>query len=216
MIVRPMVRCLHDSAIATVKTVKEGWVEEDSTLAARVSNGDADAEEALVVRFRGRVLALARARGCDTETAADIAQETLLSVLCALRGRKLRDNNLLPRFVAGTARNLVNNHFRARHGSLRPADKPAPPEWDASRWLIAAEDAALVRRALEQVPPDDRRLLGLIFDRELCTSAIAEELGTTTEAVRQRKHRAIERLRRAIEELSHPALQRHNESDGLR
>jgi RNA polymerase sigma-70 factor (ECF subfamily) len=197
-----------------VKTAIGGWAEDDCALALRVSEGDADAEEVFVARFRGRVLAMAKARGCDADAASDITQETLLGVLVALRAGKLRDSRLLPRFVAGTARNLIHNHFRTKRRI--PAHEPdSAPQRDAASDLIAAEDAAWVRQGLAQLQPDDRRLLELIFDHDLSTSAIAEQLRTSTDVVRQRKHRALDRLRGALGELSQSTPARHREIDGL-
>jgi RNA polymerase sigma factor (sigma-70 family) len=199
-----------------VKATSEDVVGDDLTLASRVRGGDSEAEEQFVVQYRRRVLAMTRARGCDAETASDITQETLLSVLCALRAGRLLDDTLLPRFVAGTARNLILNHYRAARVSARRPVEPAPVVPETAQELMAAEDAAFVRRGLAQLSEDDRRLLELFFDKELGTAAIAERLGTTKEAVRQRKHRALDRLRRALEHLSRQAPPRHRQIDGLR
>jgi RNA polymerase sigma-70 factor (ECF subfamily) len=181
-----------------------------------MASADPVAEEAFATQFRGRILALARARGCDSETAKDITHETLLSVLCALRNGRLRDHRLLARFVAGTARNLVNNHFRLRRSDVPHDLAPPATQPDAPGELIAAENAALVRQALEQLRQDDRQLMQMIFEQDLTTAVIARQLGTTVDAIRQRKHRALERLREALEEMSRVTPQRHRETDGLR
>ncbi len=116
-------------------TAKTAPADGDCSLAARIRSGDAAAEEEFVLRFRGRVLALTRARGCDADTADDIVQETLLGVLCALRVGGLRDEQRLPQFVAGTARNLVHNYYRVKSRPLEGDVDRSQIRWDTAQEL---------------------------------------------------------------------------------
>ncbi len=60
--------------------------------------------------------------------------------------------------------------------------------------LISAERQADVRKALEQLEPDERRLLELTYGEDLGSEEIGRRLGVTAGAVRVRRHRAIRRL----------------------
>ncbi|MDQ3213333.1 MAG: hypothetical protein M3Q85_11715, partial [Acidobacteriota bacterium] len=85
---------------------------EPVTLADRIRAGDPAAEDELVRSFSQRlfVMALVRTR----EAARDLRQDVLIAALDALRKGQLRERDKLEAFVYGTARNVINNHLRAR------------------------------------------------------------------------------------------------------
>src|SRR6187397_214164 len=72
---------------------------EQRSLVDRVRQGDSVAEEVIVLRFDRRIRALAVNRTRDREVARDLAQETLIQVLSALRGGQLRDAEKLGAFI---------------------------------------------------------------------------------------------------------------------
>src|SRR5206468_100756 len=87
---------------------------ESISLVERLSGGDQTAEEELVNAFEQRVFVMTLSRTRDRETARELCQDVMMSLLKALRGGQLKNAESLPAFVYGIARNLVNNHFRAR------------------------------------------------------------------------------------------------------
>ena len=68
--------------------------------------------------------------------------------------------------------------------------------------LILEEQRVQVRQALERLSPGDRELLRQIYTEGETLEAIAESLGIENAAVRQRKSRALERLRQIFMGLS--------------
>ena len=135
-----------------------------------------------------------RLRG--SEAAQDIAQEAMIAVLEAVRAGKLREPEKLPAFVSGTARNLVNNHYRKEakirdlHASLpvEPAGNPGP---SAS---VDDQRRALVRDSLERLKPLDQRILLLTLTEGMNPREIAPMVGLKAEAVRTRKARVVRRI----------------------
>lgn len=95
-----------------------------TSLARRIEQGDPEAEAELVGLFHHRVRLLASVRLHGSDAALDIAQETILAVLEALRAGRLREPDRLPAFVLGIARNLVNNHCRKEARSRELLDNP--------------------------------------------------------------------------------------------
>jgi DNA-directed RNA polymerase specialized sigma24 family protein len=83
-------------------------------LVERIAAGEPAAEAELAERFDRRVRAMMAVRTRDRDAAQDLAQETLIAVLGALRQGQLREAERLPAFVHGTARNVLNNYFRRR------------------------------------------------------------------------------------------------------
>jgi RNA polymerase sigma factor (sigma-70 family) len=71
---------------------------------------------------------------------------------------------------------------------------------------VAADDArrrvrALrhrLRRACAELPPDDRRLIGLRYGRALTVQAIGQQLGTDPKPLYRRLERSLSRLRRSM------------------
>ena len=174
--------------------------EEQARLVERIRTGDRDAEGRLVEHFARaiRVMARIRARALDDE---DLTQEVLIAALSALRRGQLRDTERLPQFVAGIARNVINNRLRRARGPVHePIEEhefPAPVA-DLTHELARRERAATLRQALESLSADDRRILMLTLVGGLKPGEIAERLGLGEDVVRTRKSRAIKRLKERV------------------
>jgi RNA polymerase sigma-70 factor (ECF subfamily) len=75
------------------------------------------------------------------------------------------------------------------------ADEREPDPLD---WLLAKEQRALVRRALEQLPRRDAEMLLLKYTENWTYRQLAEHLGLSTSAVEARLHRARHAIRRQL------------------
>ena len=161
-------------------------------LARRIGQGDAaaEAELARVLHPRVRLLAHVRLRGSDT--AQDIAQETIFAVIQALRAGSIHETDRVPAYAFGVLRNLINNRRRqeARTCEL-PDDAPdRAVETAADRLDFDWERRALVRRALGRLNAVDRRILLLTLVDGMTPREIAPIVGLQPDVVRTRKCRA--------------------------
>ena len=156
------------------------------------------------MHFHPRVVAMAVVRLRDPEAAREIAQEVLLAVLVALRGGKLREPEKLPAFVSGTARNLVNNHFRSLREQPNPValDPETPSAVNLATEAELAEQRRTVRGALERIDPRDRVILLLTLVEGMNPREIAPRVGLSAENVRTRKMRAIRQVTEEVQKLS--------------
>jgi RNA polymerase sigma-70 factor (ECF subfamily) len=149
-----------------------------------------------------RLMAL-RAIG-DPEAADEVAQETLSRAVQALRAPPAN----LGAYVAGIARHVIADHFRAtqREVSLERLhpDVLRTEATDPLASLCSEGEHAQVRRALGELSADDRELLHLSYFEGLSPTEIAERMGAPAERIRQRKLRALARLRRAFDGASQP------------
>jgi RNA polymerase sigma-70 factor (ECF subfamily) len=164
-------------------------------LVAGIGAGDVAAEAEMAEQFQRRVLVMMVVRTRDQEAARDLAQETLMAVLAALRKGQLREAEKLPAFVHGIARNLLNSFFRER--GRRPAAIELSPEiasFEPPDELEGAERSRALREGLDQLEPDDRKILLLTLVDGLKPREIARRLGLSAEVVRTRKSRALKRL----------------------
>jgi len=165
-------------------------------LVRRVEQGDRAAEAEFALQFYVRVRPMASVYLRWSDAAADIAQETILAALNALRAGKIREPERLPAFVLGIARNLINNFQRKEARSREIPDDPPdrPVVADPALLRLDEEQRGLVRTALKRLKQVDRRILILTLVDGLTPREIAPVVGLTAEVVRTRKSRAVQTL----------------------
>ena len=146
-----------------------------------------------------RLMAL-RARA-DPDAADEIAQESLARAVEVLRCPERTAN--LAAYVAGIARHVIADHFRAkpRIVSIDAVDAEVLQHdgVDALTLLCTEGELARVRDALAELVEDDRHLLRLCYFEGLTPTEIAARLGMPPARIRQRKLRALLRLRVAFD-----------------
>ena len=134
----------------------------------------------------------------DWVAAEDVAQEALRRALEAMEAGRIENSAALPGFLFQTALHICLHRGRSA-GRERKALQRFGTNAEQSvegplAGLISRERRSNVRQALEQIEPDDRRLLELTYRDELSSEDIGRQLGLTAGAVRVRRHRAIRRL----------------------
>jgi RNA polymerase sigma-70 factor (ECF subfamily) len=173
-------------------------------LATLAAAGDQGALEGLLGRIRPMVVQYCRARiglgTLGTQSAEDIAQDTLMAVVGALR--RWQPDKRVMSFVYGIASNKVVDAYRAagRDRSV-PTDvvPDAPdldhgPEQSAMRGGLLAE----LRNLLDQLPEHHREILVLRVALGMTAVETAAAVGSTSGAVRVTQHRAMARLRELV------------------
>ncbi len=157
--------------------------------------------ETLLGMTRGLEIIAAR-RLDDPEDVRDAVQETLARALEAIRQERLPPGVCLGAFVYGIAGHVITDVLRQRARERRAphawyrlgANDPTPLEL-----LVRAEDRARVQRALGQLSEADRKLLTHCFVNGERVVDIAKRLSEPAERVRQRKSRALKRLRALLD-----------------
>ncbi len=163
-------------------------------LALRILAGDCGAEDELVTAYRRPVFIIAVARTRDREAASDLAQETLIAVLKALREGQLRDSAKLAAFIQGTARNIINNYLRTktRHPEVELDDTARA--FDPVDELESLERRRLLRRELESFSVTDQQILLLSLVDGHSLADVAQRVNLSHDAVRARKSRAVRKI----------------------
>ena len=158
---------------------------------------DSDLE---LLRSGIRLMAL-RALG-DPDAAEEVAQESLARALEVLRSPEKTAN--LGAYVAGIARHVIADRFRAqaRIISIDRVDSDALRDeaTDVLTALCSEGELASVRLALGELSDDDRDLLRLCYFEGLTPTEVAGRMGVPPERIRQRKLRALQRLRIAFDD----------------
>jgi len=187
----------------------------DETLVAQAANGDDSAFEVIVERYQARVFRLACRLTSETE-APDVLQETFLQVYRHLAS--FRGESQFKTWLYRIASNAALMHRRA--GSRRPLDPLDVflPRFDAEGRHLATpaelqvacradellDSRLLAEKAREMIAklPDVYRVAFVLRDlEELSTEEVANTLGVTPAAVRQRVHRARLLLRGSLSDL---------------
>ncbi len=170
----------------------------DAELVQAAAGGEEQAAEQLVHRHwetanRAAFLILG-----DRHLAEDVAQEAMLKTLGALRS--FDGTKPFGPWVYAIAVNGAIDRVRASR--VRPplaseAEQRAIHGFDASGTDLDPNLAA----ALGTLDPSDRALVVMRYVLDYRAEEIGKELGLTAEGVRTRLHRAMKRLRQAMEEV---------------
>ena len=166
----------------------------DAELVAETLGANRDAFSQIVVRYQSLICSLAYSATGSLGQSEDLAQETFITAWRRLR--LLREPAKLRAWLCGIARNRINNTLR-REGREplaasepletaheAPASEPSPPDQAISR-----EEAAILWRALERIPQLYREPLVLFYREQQSIEAVAQDLGLSEDAVKQRLSR---------------------------
>jgi RNA polymerase sigma factor (sigma-70 family) len=167
----------------------------DAELVHAARRGDKRAFVEIVARHQAMVCGVALGILGDFAASEDAAQEAFLTAWRKFHA--LREPERLRPWLAQIARNAALGHLRRTrgHDALEDAlaladDSPAPDEAAANE-----EEAALVRESLAKLPETYRLPLILFYREGQSVRAVAEALGITEDAVKQRLARGREMLR---------------------
>lgn len=174
----------------------------DAEVARRIAKRGEEApvhEAELCRRFlnRARLYGLRHLR-FDVTAAEDLAQQVMMVVIEALRAGRVKDLELIDRFMLGTCRNVAHSMRRTRQReedterrlSSELGNAVVPP------WEMV--ESRRVEECLAALAPREARVLQLLFQDGETAADVAALLGTTAGNVRVIRHRAIARLRECV------------------
>lgn len=155
------------------------------------------------------------ARGVERSDLEEILQEVSRTALAS--ADQLRDPEKafpwLYRIAVVSALQHRRREGRRRKHLERYAEQlaaePSSEATDPLAWLLAEEQRQLVREAVEHLPSRDAEILLLKYTEDWNYRELARHLGISTRAVESRLHRAREKLRRALANLTPDRTLRH-------
>jgi RNA polymerase sigma factor (sigma-70 family) len=163
----------------------------------KVAAGRAGAVDECLTRYGGLVWSLAL-RGSPTRADAEDAVQEIFIDLWRSAARFDERVAAEVTFIAMIARRrLIDRRRKLGRAvdttALTPAVDP-PASADADEIAIQ-EEAARARKQLEQLKPDERRVIELAIDRGLSSSQIADQLNMPLGTVKTNARRGMIRLR---------------------
>lgn len=211
------------SAAAVEFRLPEGFESRDTAeLVLRAQQGDADALNALFTRYHGLMTEIARRRLGPKlrrkEEPDDLAQTTFREATRDFKNYQYRGEDSLLRWLIQILQNKIRDkaEFYAaskRDSSLETAldtppdsEKPPPPHSDpqspdlsVTRQVVRDERFSLLRDALDQLSPEHRQAITLVFFQGMQLRDAGEKMGGKTEdAVRMMLRRAEGKLRELL------------------
>ena len=181
----------------------------DADLVSRLQRGDPDAFETLVRAHSGRLLAVARRFLSNEHDAQDALQDAFIRAFRAIGSFEERAqlHTWLHRIVVNSALMKLRERRRKPEESiddLLPTFQADGHQTSDSRdWSDAVlerkESARVVRAAIERLPEQYRTVLMLRDLEERDTTETAALLGTSSNVVKVRLHRARQALRTLLD-----------------
>ncbi len=166
------------------------------------SNGEEPAMRQLFKLYYPRLYYFAFQITAHETEAQDIAQEALLLLWqnrLQFAGQTLQN---IEAYLFTIARNRCYNHIRNSSSRQKKLDNLSGT-WDLAdnrlETAIIQEDIFnRIYNEIIQLPPNQARLLQLVFVEQLSTNEIAQKLQTTPNNIRNQKARAIEKLKTVL------------------
>ncbi len=170
---------------------------QDELLVIRCQDGEPDALDELIVRWKVRLHAHAWSLTRDAEAAADASQEAWLAIARGIR--RLSDPAYFGpwayRIVTHKCADWTRAQQRRRSHVKRALDEPpARPEPEPHH-----DDAACLRDALCRIQPDTRAILSMHYLGQMNENQIAMALDIPVGTVKSRLYHAREALKAAFE-----------------
>jgi len=174
-------------------------MEQTGDLVRAAAAGDQRSWDALVERFSGLLWAVARAHRLREADAADVVQTTWLNLVQHLGS--IREPEHVGAWLATTARreclralNRDHRHVLTDDEAGLQAHEPALPTPEDE--VLEAERLALLRAALEELPPRCQQLLRVLTaDPAPTYEQVSAALGMPVGSIGPTRARCLERLR---------------------
>ena len=170
---------------------------EDRFLIWRFNTGDVDALRRIYQRYRGDLLAVARALLTDVTAAEDVLHDVFV-LFAAQAGRfKLRGSlkGYLAVCVANRARNVNRQQRPGRPEGLADVEARPSGQGDCLEVAAGAEQRLLVMAAMAQLPSEQREVIALHVLSSLRFRQIALQTGQSINTVQSRYRYGMEKLR---------------------
>ncbi len=192
-------------------------IHNETALLKASMQGDAVAFESIVKNYQSFICAITYSATGDVSKSEELAQETFLSAWRDLA--QLKDLNKFRGWLSGIARNIIRNSFRSQKrdiiskaASIDQVEEAGVMESDPAEIAITAEQQAVVKRALEQIPTGYREPLVLFYRQEQSVKQVAKQLELSEEAVRQRLSRGRKLLKEQVAAIVETTIRRTSPS----
>jgi RNA polymerase sigma-70 factor (ECF subfamily) len=147
----------------------------------------------------GRVYAYIARRVGDRDAAQDLTSDVFHKALASIQSFEWRGVPFAGWLMRIAANMIVDRSKRSGREISGQDDIPDLPDLKAQPKLEEADRCGRLFSMVEQLPEDQRRVIGMRFAEEKSIREIATELGRSEGAVKQLQFRALQNLRARME-----------------
>ena len=170
----------------------------DEDLMVRVADGDLGAFEEIVRRNQQRAWRIAFRFIGDQVEAEDIVQEAFLKILAS--SHRYKPSASFSTYLYSVVSRLCIDHAKKKRPVLiNEVPETEDPHSDPSVTMIQMERDAVVRKALDALPPRQRMVIILKYYEDLSYMDIARAMRTTVKAVERLLSRARKTLQTSLQ-----------------
>ena len=180
----------------------------DETLVALYAQGNNEAFDILLNRYKDRLYAYIYYTVRNEELAEDIFQETFTKAIVTIQQGRYNENGKFPAWLTRIAHNLIIDCFRQeKQENLVSCDEEERNLLNNIRLSEGTVEAEIVnhqilsdvRRLMKHLPDEQREVVHMRFYQDLSFKEIAEMTGVSSNTSLGRMRYAILNLRRMAE-----------------
>ena len=168
-------------------------------LARRVSDGDSEAFQTLYESHLDTIYRYVYYKVGNGQLAEDLTQHIFMKAWEAINRYQWRE---LPfqHWLLRLARNTVIDHYRSTKPANASLLDPIGDGIDPEEELAQSEMIQTLQEAVRQLPDEQREVIVLRFIEQMPHADVALHLGKSAATVRVIQHRALQALRRLLEQ----------------
>ena len=168
-------------------------------LARRVSDGDSEAFQTLYESHLDTIYRYVYYKVGNGQLAEDLTQHIFMKAWEAINRYQWRE---LPfqHWLLRLARNTVIDHYRSTKPANASLLDPIGDGVDPEEELAQSEMIQTLQEAVRQLPDEQREVIVLRFIEQMPHADVALHLGKSAATVRVIQHRALQALRRLLEQ----------------
>jgi RNA polymerase sigma-70 factor, ECF subfamily len=171
----------------------------DDRLLVEAAQKDPDRFAELYELNFARVYGYIARRVGDRDTAQDLTSDVFHKALANIRSFEWRGVPFAGWLLRIASNMIVDRSKRGTKEITGRDDLADLPDPGAKPKLVEADECARLFLLVDQLPPDQRRVIGMRFAEEKSIREIAQALGRTEGAVKQLQFRALQNLRSRME-----------------
>lgn len=181
----------------------------DDQLVAAYSNGSNEAFDTLLTRHQSYIYSYIMHLVKDADLADDIFQETFVKAIMNIKQGRYTGDGKFPAWLTRIAHNLIIDYFRQEKNvavlstdseELNVLNRKDLSEGTIEDMIIDDQIVADVRRLVETLPPDQRKVVEMRYYQNMSFKEIAERSGVSINTALGRMRYAILNMRRRAKE----------------
>ncbi|QTV05764.1 RNA polymerase sigma factor [Faecalibacter bovis] len=185
--------------------------EDDSLLISSYQNGNEEALQTLIEKYKGRIYSFIYSKVLDREVTEDIFQDTFVKVILTLKGGKYNDEGKFLPWVMRIAHNLTIDYFRLnKRFNVIHESSSYNEDYNIFDYIGVMDECSEtkiikdqidcdLKKLVNQLPDDQREVLELRIFKDLSFKEIAEETDVSINTALGRMRYALINLRKVIE-----------------